>query len=83
MRLKPLFIFCITFLFIGYVTYASSPDHLGLRHDINSADSAEDGVDPISDKDTLVRLVKYAKYCDLVGKMIRRFWKNFPRHQSM
>ncbi|MEE2925496.1 MAG: lipase family protein, partial [bacterium] len=79
MRLKPLFIFCITFLFIGYVTYASSPDHLGLRHDINSADSAEDGVDPISDKDTLVRLVKYAKYCDLVGENDQKILEKFPK----
>ena len=68
MRLNPLFIFCITFLLIGFATHAVSPDHLGLRHHIDSADSAEDGVDPISDKDTLVRLVKYAKYCDLVGE---------------
>ena len=79
MRKDRLLIFYLTILFLGYSVYSQTPDHLGLQDSSSLTNGAEDGVDPISDKDTLVRLVKYANHCVLVGKSDQEILEKFPK----
>ena len=69
----------LTVLILGYPLQAQTPDHLDLNTTTKVSKGAEDGVDPISDKDTLVRLVKYANHCVLVGKSDQEILDKYPK----
>ncbi len=80
MRINPLFILCLLgSILLGQSTYAQIPDHAGLPKVFPAGNNAEDGVDPITDKDILLRLIEYAKYCVLVGKSDQEILEKFPK----
>tara|TARA_Y100000589_G_scaffold38509_2_gene32267 strand:- start:9642 stop:10796 length:1155 start_codon:yes stop_codon:yes gene_type:complete len=80
MRIYPLFILCLLGpILLGQSFYAQIPDHSGIRKAYPAGSNAEDGVDPITDKDTLMRLIEYANYCVLVGKSDQEILDKFPK----
>lgn len=61
--------------------HKSFPDYLDISSGSALTLGAEDGVDPITDKATLKRLLKHAQFCSLVGESDEKIIEQFPKAQ--